>query len=99
MPNHPLLPRHVRTTALAAADDLVLGRSLLFGNDDVRISFVSAAGPSGLYRNSAGDEAVYIQHGSAVFESVYGTITARSGRLHRGAARDHSSLAAAPIPA
>ena len=24
VPNHPLLPRHVRTTALAAADDLVL---------------------------------------------------------------------------
>ena len=79
VPNHPLLPRHVRTTALAGGDDLVLGRDLLFANDDVRISFVSAAGPSGLYRNSAGDEAVYIQHGSAVFESVYGTIAAGSG--------------------
>jgi homogentisate 1,2-dioxygenase len=70
VPNHPLLPRHVRTTALPAGGDLVLGRGLLFANDDVRISFVSAAAPSGLYRNSAGDEAVYIARGSAVFESV-----------------------------
>ncbi|HXZ77251.1 MAG TPA: homogentisate 1,2-dioxygenase, partial [Streptosporangiaceae bacterium] len=79
VPNHPLLPRHVRTTALPAGGDLVLGRGLLFANDDVRISFVSAAAPSGLYRNSAGDEAVYIARGSAVFESVYGTLAARPG--------------------
>lgn len=79
VPNHPLLPRHVRTAGLPAGGDLVLGRGLLFANDDVRISFVSAAVPSGLYRNSAGDEAVYIQHGSAVFESVYGTLQAGPG--------------------
>jgi hypothetical protein len=63
VPNHPLMPRHVRTTDLPAGDDLVLGRDLLFANDDVRISFVSTAGPSGLYRNSVGDEAVYIARG------------------------------------
>jgi homogentisate 1,2-dioxygenase len=79
VPNHPLLPRHIRTTGLPAGEDLVLGRGLLFANDDVRISFVSAAAPSGLYRNSAGDEAVYLQRGSAVFESVYGTIAAGPG--------------------
>ncbi|HCU97493.1 MAG TPA: homogentisate 1,2-dioxygenase, partial [Actinobacteria bacterium] len=79
VPNHPLLPRHVRTAGLPAADDLVLGRGLLFANDDVRICFVSAAAPSGLYRNSAGDEAVYVQHGSARFESVYGALTVGAG--------------------
>jgi homogentisate 1,2-dioxygenase len=79
VPNHPLLPRHVRTTGLAAEGDLVLGRQLLFGNDDVRISFASGAGASGLYRNSVGDETIYLHNGSAVLESVYGSLRAGAG--------------------
>ncbi|MGI9005614.1 MAG: homogentisate 1,2-dioxygenase [Streptosporangiaceae bacterium] len=78
-PNQPLLPRHYRTAALTATGDLVLGRLLLMGNDDIRISFVTADAPSGLYRNSTGDEAVYLQAGAATFESVYGTIDAAEG--------------------
>jgi homogentisate 1,2-dioxygenase len=78
-PNHPLLPRHVRTTELPRGGDLVLGRQLLFANDDVRVSFAAAGAPSDLYRNSAGDEAIYLQNGSAVFESVYGSLSARAG--------------------
>jgi len=78
-PNHPLLPRHYRTQDLPAGGDLVFGRLPLMGNDDVRISFGSFAAPSGLYRNSAGDEAVYLQAGSARFESVYGVIEAAAG--------------------
>ena len=78
-PNQPLLPRHYRTGDLAATGDLVLGRLPLMGNDDVRISFVTADVPSGLYRNSTGDEAVYLQAGAATFESVYGVIEAAAG--------------------
>jgi homogentisate 1,2-dioxygenase len=82
-PNHPLLPRHYRTQDLSSvrsgSADPVLGRLLLMGNDDVRISFVSASGPSDLYRNSTGDEAVYVHEGAARFESVYGTIDAVAG--------------------
>ena len=78
-PNHPLLPRHYRTQDLPVGGDLVLGRRPLMGNDDVRISLSVADAPSGLYRNSAGDEAVYLQEGSARFESVYGTIDAAAG--------------------
>jgi homogentisate 1,2-dioxygenase len=77
--NHPLLPRHFRTQDLPGGGDLVLGRQLLMANDDVRISFAAADGPSELYRNSSGDEAVYLRSGSAVFESVYGTIEAGAG--------------------
>jgi homogentisate 1,2-dioxygenase len=77
--NHPLLPRHVRTTGLPTGGDLVLGRQLLFANDDVRISFASGGTPSELYRNSAGDEAIYLQNGSALFESVYGSLRAGAG--------------------
>jgi homogentisate 1,2-dioxygenase len=77
--NLPLLPRHYRTQDLVGAGDLVLGRIPLLGNDDVRISFVTADAASGLYRNSTGDEAVYVHTGSLRFESVYGAIDAVPG--------------------
>jgi homogentisate 1,2-dioxygenase len=78
-PNMPLAPRHFRTQDLSKGGDLVLGRQLLFGNDDVRIWFASAHGTSELYRNSAGDEVVYVQEGTARFESVFGALEAVSG--------------------
>jgi homogentisate 1,2-dioxygenase len=79
VPNHPLLPRHYRTQDMPAGGDLVLGRHLIMANDDVRISFAAADSDSDLYRNSSGDEAVYIRSGSATFESVYGGISAVAG--------------------
>ena len=78
-PNHPLLPRHFRTQELPGGGDMVLGRQLLMANDDVRISFAAADGASDLYRNSAGDEAIYLRNGSARFESVYGSIDGVAG--------------------
>ena len=78
-PNHPLLPRHFRTLELPAGGDLVQGRQVLLANDDVRISFAAADEPSELYRNSAGDETIYLRTGAARFESVYGAINAASG--------------------
>ena len=78
-PNHPLLPRHFRTLDLPAGGDLVLGRQVLLANDDVRISFAAADAPSELYRNSTGDEAIYLRTGQARFESVYGAINAAAG--------------------
>ncbi len=78
-PNHPLLPRHYRTQDMPVGGDLVLGRQLMMANEDVRISFAAVDADSELYRNSAGDEAVYVRSGSAVFESVYGSIVAQAG--------------------
>jgi len=77
--NHPLLPRHYRTQDLARSGDLVLARQVLMGNDDVRISYVTVDAPSDLYRNSTGDEAIYVHSGSIRFESVYGMIGAAAG--------------------
>ncbi len=77
--NLPLAPRHFRTQDLAEGGDLVLGRQLLLGNDDVRIYYAAAGTHSDLYRNSAGDEMVYLQTGHARLESVYGTIDAGPG--------------------
>src|SRR5258708_20226802 len=69
VPNHPLLPRHFRTQELPAGGDLVLGRQLLMANDDVRISFAAAGAPSELYRNSPGDEAIYVPNGAPPLQS------------------------------
>ncbi len=88
MPNEPLLPRHFKLHELfkhpdSAADvpvtDVVTGRRLVLGNDDVRISYVVAGGPSPLYRNAIGDECVYIESGAADVQTVFGTLGARQG--------------------
>src|SRR5712691_817173 len=79
VPNHPLLPRHFRTQELPGGGDLVLGRQVLLANDDVRICVAAPDIPSGLYRNSTGDEAIYLRSGAARLESVYGSIEAGAG--------------------
>lgn len=78
-PNLPLAPRHFRTTELAAGGDLVTGRGMLAGNSDVRLSLVTTDRSSELYRNSVGDETVYVQSGTVRFESTYGVIQAGEG--------------------
>jgi homogentisate 1,2-dioxygenase len=79
VPNHPLQPRAYRTQDLPVGGDLVLGRQPLFGNDDVWISFAAADAVSELYRNSVGDEVVYLQSGSMRFESSYGVLEVAEG--------------------
>ncbi|QYC45322.1 Homogentisate 1,2-dioxygenase [Nonomuraea coxensis DSM 45129] len=78
-PNLPLSPRHFRTQELVSAGDLVGGRMLLAGNGDVRLSYAVSDRPSELYRNSMGDECVYVQRGRVRFESTYGAIEAGEG--------------------
>ncbi|GLW97490.1 homogentisate 1,2-dioxygenase domain-containing protein [Microtetraspora sp. NBRC 16547] len=78
-PNLPLSPRHFRTPDLASRGDLVTGRQVLAGNSDVRISYVATDTASDLYRNSMGDECVYIASGRARFESTYGVLEAAEG--------------------
>jgi homogentisate 1,2-dioxygenase len=82
-PNLPLKPRHFRSQDLKwespAEVDAVTGRRLLFGNADVKICFVAATQPSPLYRNAAGDELLYVQTGTAVIETIYGSLTVGDG--------------------
>jgi homogentisate 1,2-dioxygenase len=78
--NHPLLPRHLRTSKLdTGSADAVTGRQLLLANDDVRISFAVADRPSPLYRNAVGDECVYVESGSATVETVFGALAVGPG--------------------
>jgi homogentisate 1,2-dioxygenase len=82
VPNEPLLPRHLRLHTLFDQPDgvdVVTGRRLVLGNDDVRISYAVATAASPLYRNAVGDECVYVEAGSAVVETVFGALEARQG--------------------
>src|SRR5207245_6157211 len=80
-PNEPLLPRHLKLHDLfpAPAGDVVTGRRLVLGNDDVRISYSVSLEPSPLYRNAIGDECVYVESGAARVETVFGALDARQG--------------------
>ncbi len=77
--NEPLLPRHLRTGDLPRGGDLVTGRHLLLANDDVALSVAAPTEPSGLYRNAAGDEIVYLRAGAARLESSFGVLDCRAG--------------------
>jgi homogentisate 1,2-dioxygenase len=81
-PNQPLLPRHLRLHALfddGAGVDVVTGRRLVLGNDDVRISYAVARERSPLYRNAVGDECVYLEAGTATVQTVFGSLDVRPG--------------------
>lgn len=78
-PNVPLLPHHLRTTELPAGGDMVTGRRLLLANDDVRLLVAQATEPSGLYRDAAGDELVYLRTGSARLDSSFGALDCAAG--------------------
>ncbi|GHE92202.1 putative homogentisate 1,2-dioxygenase [Amycolatopsis deserti] len=82
--NHPLKPRHLKLHELFPGEewksnDIVTGRRLVLGNGDVRISYVAAGEASPLYRNSIGDECVYIESGEGVVETVFGVLPFRQG--------------------
>jgi homogentisate 1,2-dioxygenase len=78
-PNVPLSPRHFRTQDLPESGDMVTGRQPLAGNSDVRMSYVATRQASGLYRDSMGDECVYLASGRARFESTYGALEVGEG--------------------
>ncbi len=83
-PNHPLIPRHLTLHDLWdghawANTDAVTGRRLVLGNGDVRISYVVTGKASPLYRNGIGDEAVYVEAGTAVVETVFGALEVGEG--------------------
>ncbi|MDQ0376193.1 homogentisate 1,2-dioxygenase [Amycolatopsis thermophila] len=82
--NHPMRPRHLKLHELFPGEewkshDIVTGRRLVLGNGDVRISYVAAGETSPLYRNSIGDECVYIESGEGTVETVFGVLPFRQG--------------------
>ena len=83
VPNHPLVPLHLRTHALfddtAQGADAVRNRRLLLGNTDVRLYYVVADSASPYYRSAIGDECLYIESGSATVETQFGDLRVADG--------------------
>ncbi len=74
-----LVPRHILTHKLPTGGDVVMGRTVLMGNANVRISYVAATEDSGLYRDSDGDLVLYVESGGGRLESVFGNLDIGSG--------------------
>lgn len=78
-PNDPMTPIHLDLQALELGPDAVLDRVVLLGNDDVTITYTVADGASSFYKNSVGDEVVYVESGEGTFESTFGRIDVVEG--------------------
>ncbi|MEO3809439.1 homogentisate 1,2-dioxygenase domain-containing protein [Sphaerisporangium sp. B11E5] len=106
-PNMPLSPRHFQTSRLPAGGDMVTSRQPLAGNGDVRMSYISADRASELYRDSKGDECVYIASGRARLESTYGAldvgegdyVVIPTGTIHRWVPLDGTTVTGLAIEA
>ena len=76
----PLQPRHFRLGDLDKGGDPGLDRTPILFNSDVALSASRPApGKSVLYRNSQGDEVIYVAQGSGRLESVYGDLDFAEG--------------------
>jgi len=75
--NEPLLPRHFLTAKLGTESAGVLGRRLLMGNGDLRLSFAVLWQPTPLYRNAIGDECLFVHEGEGTVETVFGPLAVR----------------------
>ena len=91
-PDHPLVPRHLRTGDLPAGTDLVTGRHVLLANRDVTVAVARADTTSPLYRTALGDELTFVQSGRARLETTFGSLDVGARRLRRGAHGDDASL-------
>ena len=59
--------------------DVVTARRLVLANGDVHISYAHVVAPSPLYRNATGDECVYVEHGTARVDTVFGSLEVEAG--------------------
>jgi homogentisate 1,2-dioxygenase len=76
--NEPLRNRHVKTASLRLDGDAIESRTPLLGNADVLISIADASEPMEYYyRNTGGDELLFVHHGAGVLESQFGELAYR----------------------
>jgi len=79
LPNEPLRNRHFRVAELSTSGDAIDSRRALLGNDDVIISIAQADRPMEYwYRNTGGDELLFIHHGAGVIETPFGELAYRA---------------------
>jgi len=79
VPNEPLRNRHFKTARIETAGDAIESRRALLGNDDMLLSIASAERPMEYwYRNTGGDELLFIHHGAGVLETPFGELAYRA---------------------
>lgn len=76
-----LRPRHFYTdNAANTASDAVLGREYILGNDDLLIGVAnSSVNMDYFYRNSDGDELLFVHHGTGKIETTFGVLEYKQG--------------------
>jgi homogentisate 1,2-dioxygenase len=79
MPNEPLRNRHFKTAQIQTGGDAIDSRRALLGNDDMLVSIAQADKPMEYwYRNTGGDELLFIHHGAGVIETPFGELAYRA---------------------
>ncbi len=77
--NDPLRNRHFKTAQIDASGDAIESRRPVLGNGDVLISIANADCPMEYwYRNTGGDELLFIHHGAGVIETNLGELAYRA---------------------
>ncbi|WP_139491284.1 homogentisate 1,2-dioxygenase [Brevibacillus dissolubilis] len=72
--------QHFFTFDMPAGGDPVMGRRYLMGNNDVVLGVVSPTEPMDyFYRNSEGDEVLFVHKGEGKLETIFGTLSYREG--------------------
>ncbi|HET9029185.1 MAG TPA: homogentisate 1,2-dioxygenase [Candidatus Aquilonibacter sp.] len=79
IPNEPLRNRHFKTAQVQTSGDAIESRRPLLGNDDILVSLADADSEmSYWYRNTGGDELLFIHHGAGVIETNFGELAYRA---------------------
>ncbi len=78
IPNDPLRNRHFKTAAVKIGGDAISSRKPMLGNSDIVLSVAQADKPMEYwYRNTGGDELLFIHHGDGVVETPFGDLAYR----------------------
>jgi homogentisate 1,2-dioxygenase len=75
-----LMHRHFFTSRINKTGDALRAREYILGNQDLLIGTANITEPmDSFYRNGDGDEMLFIHYGSGKIETMFGSITYRSG--------------------
>ena len=78
LPNEPLRNRHFKTHHFDLSGDAVSSRTPILGNDDLVLLIAAADEPMPyFYRNTGGDELLFIHKGAGVVETPFGDLAYR----------------------
>ena len=78
LPNEPLRNRHFKTARVRTGGDAIDSRRALLGNDDMLVSIAQADEPMEYwYRNTGGDELLFVHHGAGTIETNFGELAYR----------------------